>query len=234
MAREDNKVAKTTKWLFGALAVFALVLTLFILFFVLTQQGHILRKKEKTTVGEQKNSPKPPQKEISKVAPPEQTRPRVAIIIDDLGWNYTLALRLLKMDADFSFSILPNLKYSVKIAEEANKLNREILLHVPMESHENFKEFAPISPLRTTMNTEETQSVLSAYLRAVPYVKGINNHMGSKFTENEEGMKTVLLFLREKSLFFVDSLTTPKSVAYVLARKLGVQTARRTVFFDND
>jgi len=80
---------------------------------------------------------------------------------------------------------------------------------------------------------EEIDRQVNEYLRVIPYTVGANNHMGSRFTENEPKMQDVLQVLKGRGMFFIDSVTTPHSVGLKLAREMGVRTAARNVFLDN-
>ena len=80
---------------------------------------------------------------------------------------------------------------------------------------------------------EDIISTLNNNISSMPGAVGVNNHMGSKFTENEELMKLIMKTIKEKDLIFVDSLTSPRSKGYDVARDLGVRTARRDIFLDD-
>ena len=84
------------------------------------------------------------------------------------------------------------------------------------------------------MDPETMRSRFREALQTVPSAVGISNHMGSRFTADPKAMRTLLPLVRERNLFFLDSVTGAKSVAYDLAREMGIQTERRTVFLDND
>ena len=159
---------------------------------------------------------------------------RVAIIIDDLGWNKESADALLNIDAPICFAILPHLPFSKIIADEAGLKHRDVLLHLPMEPYGYPHKDPGIKPLTDDMNKNDMELLIKDYISEIPHIVGINNHMGSKFTENERGMKYVMEILKDKNLFFVDSFTTPKSLAYQTAKASGVKTARRQVFLDNE
>lgn len=90
-----------------------------------------------------------------------------------------------------------------------------------------------IKPLTVEMGRSDMEILIKDYISAIPHIAGVNNHMGSKLTEIEEPMKYVMEILKDKNLFFVDSRTTPKSLAYQVAKVYGVKTARRNVFLDN-
>ena len=159
---------------------------------------------------------------------------RVAIIIDDLGWNKESADALLNIEAPISFAILPHLPFSKIIADEAGLKHRDVLLHLPMEPYGYPHKDPGIKPLTDDMNKNDIEALMKDYISEIPHIVGMNNHMGSKFTENERGMRYVMEILKDKNLFFVDSFTTPKSLAYQTAKALGVKTARRQVFLDNE
>jgi polysaccharide deacetylase 2 family uncharacterized protein YibQ len=159
---------------------------------------------------------------------------KVAIIIDDLGWNKESADALLNIDAPICFAILPHLPFSKIIADEAGLKHRDVLLHLPMEPHGYPDKDPGMKPLTDDMNKDDMESLIKDYISEIPHIVGINNHMGSKFTENEKGMRYVMEILKDKNLFFVDSFTTPKSLAYHIAKESGVKTARRQVFLDNE
>jgi polysaccharide deacetylase 2 family uncharacterized protein YibQ len=159
--------------------------------------------------------------------------PRIAIIIDDLGWNREIAGEILAIDVPISLSIIPGLPYSTKIAEDAGKKKRDVLVHLPMESHNNYQNTRAADVLKTEMSRDTLERKTAELLSSVPYSVGANNHMGSKFTENREAMRIVLNILKSKNLFFVDSRTTADTVAYTLAKELKIKTAQRNVFLDN-
>lgn len=162
-----------------------------------------------------------------------RNKPLVAIVIDDMGYRLNTGKALLALSLPLSFSFLPATPFSAELQQEALARGREILLHLPLE---------PLDPrhdpgqgaLRTGMSREAMQTVLNENLQAVPGAIGINNHMGSRFTADPRAMRTLLSLLRERDLFFLDSVTAPESVAHELAGELGIKTARRAVFLDND
>ena len=70
-------------------------------------------------------------------------------------------------------------------------------------------------------------------MELVPHASGANNHMGSRFTEDSSKMLPVMLVLKERRLYFLDSKTTPLSVGYSLAHEVGLRSGYRNVFLDN-
>jgi polysaccharide deacetylase 2 family uncharacterized protein YibQ len=159
---------------------------------------------------------------------------QVAIIIDDIGYDLGPVRELLKVDADITFAILPLCSHSREAAEMLHKAHRETLLHLPMEPNSYPKEKPGNGALFTDMNNEELIFQLEKDLASVPYISGVNNHMGSKFMADED--KLILIFnkLKKKKMFFIDSRTTANTKASAAAEKVNIQMASRKVFLDND
>ena len=132
-----------------------------------------------------------------------------------------------------SFAFLPGAPNTEKLAAKAARLGRDVLVHLPLEPLN-----ADINPgpgaLRVNMTKEAILSVLKKDLGLVPDACGVNNHMGSKFTADKKAMSIVLGEIKRRGLFFVDSVTTNKSVAYALAQEMGIPSAARSVFLDDD
>lgn len=159
-------------------------------------------------------------------------RPRVAIIIDDMGYNLDIGRQLLQLDLALSFSFLPAAPYTGELARQAQAGGRSILVHLPMEP-KTWQGNEEQQTLRVGENKEVMQEQLKGMLAAVPAAVGANNHMGSRFTEDRQGMLLVLAQLQSRSMFYIDSFTSAASVGEITAQRMGLPTARRTVFLDN-
>ena len=156
----------------------------------------------------------------------------VAIIIDDIGWNLSIIEEIEKINQPLTLSILPKAPYSKKIADKLKDTNYELILHLPLEPMPPF-QCLDRGLIKTEMTDEEIKRTFEDDVNEfLPYIKGINNHMGSLYTINEEKMRILLENVKEKNLFFVDSLTNSKSCGYKIAKELGVKTAKRDVFLD--
>ena len=158
---------------------------------------------------------------------------RAAIIIDDLGQDLEAARALLGLSYPLTFSILPNLEHSERVAQEAHQKGREVMLHLPMEPQPGAA--APPGPgeIRLGMTSEEVGRIVEADLDSVPYVRGVNNHMGSRATADPALMAAVMRVLVKRRLYFVDSRTTANSAALGEARRMGVPAFFRSVFLDD-
>jgi len=165
--------------------------------------------------------------------PPLKKLPRVAIIIDDVGYDRVMAEKFIGLKAALTLAILPHSPHQQAIARIAHAQGYEIMLHLPMEP----LEYPEINPgpgaLLTSMSPDELLSALDENLRAVPYVKGVNNHMGSKLTAHSEQVYQVFSVLKGRGLYFVDSRTTEASVCQPSARLLQLPFAQRDVFLDH-
>ena len=159
---------------------------------------------------------------------------QVSIIIDDLGKNYKAFKKLLMIDIPLTYSILPFQPYSTRIAQEAHEKNREVILHLPLEPWDSANQTVAYGTLLTSMDNDQLLTQLERNINSVPYIAGISNHMGSKFTEDQDKMEIVLKKAREKGLYFLDSRTTKKTVGYTLSKAMDIKTAERDLFIDNN
>jgi uncharacterized protein len=166
------------------------------------------------------------------LAPNTNTGPRLAIILDDLGQDYAAAEAIFALPYPITISVLPNNPHSVDIAEEAHRRGFEVMLHLPMESVSQRR--AESNELRPGMSQREVTALVNGFIAAVPGVSGINNHQGSESTANIALMNELMPVLREHKLFYIDSRTTAKTVAFEAARRAGVPTASRNVPFLDD
>jgi polysaccharide deacetylase 2 family uncharacterized protein YibQ len=182
-----------------------------------------------------KPSSPPPQAAPPPPAPTPLARgPRLAIIIDDMGYQWGLAKELINLGLPLTLSILPHAPFGAKIATLARKRGLEVMIHLPMEPRAYPKLKPGPGALLTSMTPAQLKKTTLANLASVPGAKGANNHMGSRFTEDEKSLKPVLNILAGKGLFFIDSMTSANSRAYYLARKMGMNAGRRTIFLDHD
>jgi polysaccharide deacetylase 2 family uncharacterized protein YibQ len=158
----------------------------------------------------------------------------VAIVIDDLGQDLKKAKEVLTLPGKVTLAVLPGLAQSKNIAELAGQAGREVLLHLPMEPLKDHEKTRTPGTLSAGMTPMAFLNTVSEDVESVPGAVGVNNHEGSALTENKEAMKFLMAELKSRNLFFLDSLTNSKSVAYATAIEFGMKAARRDVFLDND
>lgn len=157
---------------------------------------------------------------------------KIAIIIDDIGFNIPLVGEFLNIEAPIAFAVLPFAPYSDAAAEMLHGAGREILLHLPMEPLDPNKNPGP-GALFCRMEETEIRRKVEEDISNVSHAIGVNNHMGSAFMEDRGKLVIVFEELKKKNLFFIDSRTTPTSRGEELAAKMGIRFAARKVFMDN-
>ncbi len=160
--------------------------------------------------------------------------PRIAIIIDDLGYQLIAGERVIALPGPVACAILPGAPRARHLANAANERGKEVLLHLPMQAtgRESRVEATRIT---LDMSRSKFAATFDAAFDAVPHVIGINNHRGSLLTRHPGHMRWLMEELLEREgLFFVDSFTTHESVALQIAAELGVHARKRDVFLDPD
>jgi len=160
--------------------------------------------------------------------------PKIALIIDDLGYEMGVATALIQMDLPITLSFLPLAPHGKSLMEAAAKMGKEVMLHAPMERNDFSRTGLGPGALLSDMNDDEIRRTMKSDLEEITAVRGVNNHMGSHFTQQADKMAPALREIHRWKLYFVDSRTTPETIAFDLARKMGVPTAKRDVFLDND
>ena len=158
--------------------------------------------------------------------------PVIALIIDDVGYNRVHTMPFITMGIPITFSVLPHLCFSTVMAERAHNAGHEVMLHQPMEPHTCSINPGP-GALYLKHDNATLARIITANLASMPFVHGVNNHMGSRFTECRSKMAAMLRPVDAHGLFFVDSYTSSRSVAYQTACELQVPTSHRDVFLDN-
>lgn len=225
--------------------IFKIILFFSILFSLLFVLPRLLTHRE------EKPPSKPPEPPVKELKPPEIPEipkptkpditiipvvpgPRIAIIIDDAGYPSGSLEKLLQFQGKLTFSVLPFIDGSSSLAEHLQKSGFEVILHIPMEPLDYPEKNPGEGALLIEDSREEMEKKLDAMIYNLKFVAGANNHMGSKLTQNYEQMAWILARLKIHNLYFIDSLTTDNSKAWEVARDLGVMTARRDVFLDNE
>jgi len=209
---------------------------------VLGQQGCNRREapaKKEPPRPEAKRPEKKPAEPKAKPSSPEPERPlpRLALVIDDLGYiQPELVTRLCSQPVPFSVAVLPYQEHTRESADIAHRLGKEVMLHLPMEPvgyPGPGRDPGPNAILYNLPESEVRRRVRLA-LDDIPHRTGVNNHMGSRITPDRMRMGWVLQEVKARKCFFVDSRTEKDSVAYDLAEELGIPAVQRRVFLDDD
>jgi polysaccharide deacetylase 2 family uncharacterized protein YibQ len=171
--------------------------------------------------------PKPPKKAPGAL-------PKIAIIIDDIGYDKAIAKKFLALDTVLTFSILPQSPYEKSIARSVHRKGYDVMLHLPMEPD----EYPLINPgpgvLLTSMSPNQLIRQLDEDLDEFPFIIGVNNHMGSKMTTLSPQLHEIFSVLKRRGLFFIDSRTTPDTVCKPSAELYKIPFSQKDVFIDHN
>ena len=220
-----------------AIILSLILIIIFLTGFIFWQRAAILKKRRGPPPARRVSTPKVAEKKerVSRrpaVKARKFKNPRVAIVMDDFGYNMNNLEELFSIRQPVTLSILPSLRYSRRIADIAVAHGYEIILHLPMEAHnKDIREEE--GTIRCGMAKEEVIALLDKDIAGVPGLKGVSNHMGSKATEDRGLMEIVLKYLKKRRLYFFDSFTSQKSVGSDVARAEGLRSAKRDIFLDN-
>lgn len=156
---------------------------------------------------------------------------RLAIVIDDIGYNLVQSERAARLPGQFTLAVLPFTPHGQQVARIAHQQGKELMLHLPMSNLHNM----PLGKggLTTGMAQDTVQATVRADLASLPLVRGVNNHMGSQLTQDAQAMDWVMRELAARQLYFIDSRTSPLTQAQMAAERSGVPSYKRDVFLDD-
>ena len=160
------------------------------------------------------------------------TGPRAAIVIDDLGQSLSHFEQIAALNIPLTIAVIPGLPATARTVSEASRRGIEMLLHQPMEPREESGKNPGEGVLLTSMSAETLRGRVRASLAAVPGAVGVNNHMGSRFTEDAAGLGALMAEIKEHGLFWLDSRTTPGTRGVEAAHAAGVPALERDIFID--
>lgn len=166
-------------------------------------------------------------------APETGGRPMIAIVIDDLGVDRRRSDKVVRLPGPLTTAFMSYAKDAAQQARAARAHGHELLLHMPMQPQGDNYDPGP-DVLEVGLPAEELRRRLAQGLDSFEGMIGLNNHMGSRFTADAEGMRVVMDELRRRGLVFLDSLTTGRSVGVAMAQRAGVPAVARDIFLDND
>ncbi len=157
----------------------------------------------------------------------------ICLVIDDFGFALNSDVQeFLLLNENITAAIIPGTLYAESIGRYADSIGVETIIHMPMESREEDETEYPIS-LNEKLNAVLVEERIQTAFEEVPTALGMNNHQGSKATENLQLMKDLARTLKKMNKFFLDSFTNPESRGYITMRRYGVPTQLRQVFLDH-
>jgi polysaccharide deacetylase 2 family uncharacterized protein YibQ len=205
--------------------------------------GHLSceRRKEAPKAEESVKPSRPAHRPKPETAKPESHQaeaedaklPKLAIIIDDLGYaEPELVQRLCAEPVPLTVAVLPYQEHTVASADIAHQAGKAVILHLPMEGRAD-KDPGP-DALKYDLPESEIRARTRKALADVPFIEGANNHMGSRMTADAARMHWILEEFRGRALYFVDSRTIATTQGWVVAQELHIPTIQRKVFLDDD
>jgi len=165
---------------------------------------------------------------------PTRPRYRVAIVIDDVGYNRNYAELFLALPQKITYAIFPHLPLSKTIGQRFNEQGKEILIHLPMEALDSKQNRNEILLLRSGDDETRIRDMIKKAVNSLPSARGLNNHKGSKATQDSKLMNRLMTILKEYKLNFLDSVTSNESQAYETAQGIGLSSYRRDIFLDGN
>lgn len=162
----------------------------------------------------------------------KENKPRLAIVIDDLGLNRRRTNRIIDLPGPLTLAFLPYGNGMDRMSRDARRRGHEIFLHLPMQPFGN--ENPGPNALLDSLTLREFDRRMNWAFDQVEGIKGFNNHMGSRLTSNPLAMEHVMAEARRRGLLFLDSRTSQSSVALSQALAGGVKATARDIFLDHD
>lgn len=163
----------------------------------------------------------------------ENIKGYIALIIDDFGNHTDGTKEMISMGIPITAAVMPSLNFTEKDAKEAHDAGVEVIMHVPMEPINGKPEWLGPNGIICSLSDEEIKSRIAEGLDQIKWAVGMNNHMGSKATQDKRVMKNIMEVAKERNLFFIDSLTSENSVVSSISDELGVTSFSRDIFLDN-
>ncbi len=162
----------------------------------------------------------------------KKLKPKISIIVDDLGDNSIIAKKIILLPAPLTLAILPHTPFAKLISELGSQQDHEIIMHLPMEATSRPDLLGP-GALFSNMTENNFQQTLLTSAQSIPNLIGLNNHMGSLLTQDIEKMGWLMSIAQQNNWYFLDSKTTEDSVALMEANRIGLPHIGRDVFLDH-
>lgn len=162
-------------------------------------------------------------------------RPLLSLVMDDLGYSFQLGKEAIELTGDHTYAIIPGTSYGKKLASLADIHKKEVILHLPLQASNPVIPSEP-NVLDETMTESQLSNNLISMLDEFSVIKGVNNHMGSHLTQFDYFMRPIMDSIKayNPNFYFLDSRTSPKSIAYTEAVNSGLHSISRDIFLDNE
>jgi polysaccharide deacetylase 2 family uncharacterized protein YibQ len=157
---------------------------------------------------------------------------RIAIIIDDIGYQLHQGRRSIDLPGAVTLAIIPFTPNAQRLAKLGHDAGKEIMLHAPMANESGTP--MEVGALNANMNKDAFTQRLRESLDSLPHISGLNNHMGSLLTQQQQPMTWLMTELKQRQLYFVDSRTSANSLAWQSAQEKGLPSLKRDIFLDHE
>ena len=164
-----------------------------------------------------------------------EQRPILSLVIDDLGYSFQNGRKAIELEGDHTYAIIPGTGYAKKLARLAQQHEKEVILHLPLQATNPSAATEP-NALNEAMDESQLTNNLVSMLAEISVIKGVNNHMGSHLTQIDYFMRPIMDVIKayNPNFYFLDSRTSPNSIAHTEALNSGLSSIKRDVFLDND
>lgn len=175
----------------------------------------------------------PPALALNAVPVPATGRQAViAVVIDDVGLDRPRALKMIELKGPLTLSLMTYADGIQSLSDLARKSGHEVMAHLPMEPLDPKENPGP-GALKVSMDEAAIRRVMAEDLDDWTGYVGVNNHMGSRFTQDGARMAIVMDELKARGLLWLDSKTIGSSSGPTAAKAAGVPFLERDVFIDN-
>jgi len=164
---------------------------------------------------------------------PKKDVSKIAIVIDDLGINVKMTNAIIDIDVPMTLAFLPYAKNLDDFVQRSIDNGHEVIIHTPMQPVSTKTDPGPVY-LKAGMSDKDFNEAIDIMFNSFSGYVGINNHMGSKATQDKELMSKLMPILKERDLYFLDSRTIGNSIAEDTAHEYGVRSISRDVFLDHE
>ena len=155
---------------------------------------------------------------------------KLVIIMDDISHKFQLNF-IKKLHLKITPSIFPPSKMNIR----SNKLSyglKHFMVHLPLQSRSR----AMNRMHKTLFVTDSNKHIINRVKeirKLFPTAKYLNNHTGSKFSENYKKSKVLYKALMDNGFKFVDSKTSQRSKFKKIAKEFGRRYVENNMFLDD-
>jgi polysaccharide deacetylase 2 family uncharacterized protein YibQ len=157
---------------------------------------------------------------------------RIAIVVDDVGGVDTYLFEYLTLSVPITLSVIPTYANATKDDAAITRFGKQVLLHIPLANRAG-PGGIPDRGLGVGADAATVDRWLTTALARVPHAVGANNHEGPYGSSSEPLMRTLLLALQQRHLFFLDSVTSQRTVGFALEAAYGMPPRVNNVFTDH-